>query len=570
MTASIQRRFAAVSGRWGQRLVHYRVAGAGPPLLLLHQSPQSSRELVPLMEQWAVHFTVIAPDSPGYGLSDPLGVAEAGLDDFAAATLEFADTLGLDGFAVYGFHTGGMIGLALADTCPRRIRALACNGVLLATAAERESMLRDYLPPLEPRWDGGHLAWLWGRIREQAVFFPWHRRCQASRMDFPMPGPERLQAAVLEFLRAAGHYQVAYRAAFIYRADDVVQRLRVPTLITAAAWDPLFAHLARLPAPAAGVTVARSAGPAEAMARCLDHLRAATGPAGAPLALPEPVPPDPGRVGRAVLRLPQGPLLIRRGGASAGLPVLVLHDAGGSSRTVEWLWSALAPSRPVLAPDLPGHGESDLPPGSGDVGLGRCAREVLAALEVLGLPQVAVVGAGAGGLVGLELLAAAPGRVAALVLLDPPVLDSALRQAWREQGLPSLAADWHGGHLSRCWHMVRDGRLYFPWFRRDQQGIRRGEPDLDDQRIQLEVTEYLKAEGAWQSLRADALDYPLGAGLAAARGCTAVAAVASGPWYGAAAALAESSGCRFHPLPEGAARQAAALLALLPAAPRTT
>ena len=46
------------------------------------------------MERWALHFTLIAPDTPGYGQSDPLGPAEVTIAQFADATLEFVDAIG--------------------------------------------------------------------------------------------------------------------------------------------------------------------------------------------------------------------------------------------------------------------------------------------------------------------------------------------------------------------------------------------------------------------------------------------------------------------------------------------
>ncbi|MGZ7144859.1 alpha/beta fold hydrolase, partial [Streptococcus pyogenes] len=82
-----------IDGRWGPRQVHYRRSGQGPALVLLHQSPQSSRELAALMQRWSVHFTLIAPDTPGYGQSDPLGPASLGIADFAEALGEFVDAI---------------------------------------------------------------------------------------------------------------------------------------------------------------------------------------------------------------------------------------------------------------------------------------------------------------------------------------------------------------------------------------------------------------------------------------------------------------------------------------------
>ncbi len=511
MTAEVTRHFATVRGRWGVRQVHYRRAGSGPACLLLHQSPQSSRELVPLLAEWGADYTLIAPDSPGYGQSDPLGVAEATLDDFAAATIELLDTLGVRRFGVYGFHTGGMIGIALADRYPDRVATVACNGVAVLDEAERADILAHYLPAFEPRWDGGHLAWLWARLREQAVFFPWHRRALASRMDFPMPAPDRLQASVLEFLRAAAHYHVAYRAAFVFRAQAVVPRLTVPALLTAARRDPLSAHLGRLgdEHPAA-VSVAASESPADALAACRAQLDRFPGDhvPGAPAQQP-----PGGRPWNAVLATPVGSIRIRRHGTPEARPVVMLHDAGGSSAALDALAAALGDEVPVLCPDLPGHGESD--PASGAPGgeLAAAVAAVLAVLDALGLDQAPVIGIGAGAIVALELAARAPKRAPRVALVDLPAYPPALREEFRAQGLPSLAAEWHGGHLLRAWHLVRDGRLYFPWFRRDQAAIRWQEPALDERALQAEVTDLLKADGHWQALLREVLDYDLAAAL---------------------------------------------------------
>ena len=51
--------------------LHYRTGGQGTPLLLLHQDPQSSLQYSGTFTRLAgANMQVIAPDAPGYGMSD--------------------------------------------------------------------------------------------------------------------------------------------------------------------------------------------------------------------------------------------------------------------------------------------------------------------------------------------------------------------------------------------------------------------------------------------------------------------------------------------------------------------
>jgi pimeloyl-ACP methyl ester carboxylesterase len=49
---AITRHFVDINGRQ----VHYRRAGQGPALLLIHQSPQNSRMWAEMMARYAPHF----------------------------------------------------------------------------------------------------------------------------------------------------------------------------------------------------------------------------------------------------------------------------------------------------------------------------------------------------------------------------------------------------------------------------------------------------------------------------------------------------------------------------------
>ena len=112
MAIQITRHFATIKG---ERQVHYRRAGSGPPVILLHQSPTSSCEYIPLIQELAGKgFTVFAPDTPGNGMSDPFpGDEWTPMEAFADGVVNLMDELGIKKAPVYGYHTGGICALAL-------------------------------------------------------------------------------------------------------------------------------------------------------------------------------------------------------------------------------------------------------------------------------------------------------------------------------------------------------------------------------------------------------------------------------------------------------------------------
>jgi pimeloyl-ACP methyl ester carboxylesterase/putative sterol carrier protein len=106
--------------------------------------------------------------------------------------------------------------------------------------------------------------------------------------------------------------------------------------------------------------------------------------------------------------------------AGRGEPLFLLHGLGGSK--ISWLpvLPALAEHHRVIAPDMPGHGESDKPRGA-DFSPRYYARVVRMLMDETGTGRAVVVGNSMGGRVALELALRSPRRVKAMALLDPAV-----------------------------------------------------------------------------------------------------------------------------------------------------
>jgi pyruvate dehydrogenase E2 component (dihydrolipoamide acetyltransferase) len=106
-----------------------------------------------------------------------------------------------------------------------------------------------------------------------------------------------------------------------------------------------------------------------------------------------------------------------RRGPETGVPVLFLHGYGGDLGN--WLFNldALAAVAPVIALDLPGHGQSDARlPGSS---LADLAAFVAAFLAKIGVDRVHLVGHSMGGAIAAQLALDDPARVASLALISP-------------------------------------------------------------------------------------------------------------------------------------------------------
>lgn len=496
----------------GGRRVGYRRLGEGPALLLLHASPRSSTELSENQRVFARHFTTIALDTPGFGLSDPLPLEQPETADLADALAETLDALGIAEAAVYGRHTGASIALEFAVRHPARCRFLLTNGLPIYSAAQQQDRLTRYLSPVVPGFAGEHLVWLWFRFRDQHVFWPWHEQDLAHRAQAEMPDLATMHRGVMEFLEAGDAYRVGYATAFRYDALGAIARLAVPACFGNRPSDSLFRTVALYPEGAP--TRIFPAGTVAAAEAELEVLRAA-GDWAAPPPPPDAAPPAD-RTRLRFLRAGGSELLLRSAGdGRPGLPLLVLHRLPGSSRLHDAMVAGLGRTRPVFAIDLPGQGEST-PMPQGDP-ISGWAAAALAAMDALGLPRAEVFGQNGGAAIAVELARLAPDRVAALALDAPVALPAWERGPLAERWIAALGPTEpcrDGSHLLRAWHMLRDHELWWPWFERDPGHARAAPPRIAPARLSDEIREAMKQPAGFAAAWDAVLRYPLAERLA--------------------------------------------------------
>lgn len=242
------------------RQVHLRRAGLAQPgrpvLLLAHEAPGSSAQLVPLMQALAPHALVLAPDMAGLGDSDALPPSHHRMQDHVPPLVELLDRLGAQEVVAYGQHSGAHLVCELALAQPQRVRRVALDGLALFDDALRDEMLARYAPPLAPAADGSHLLQVWRFVAGMFTHFPHYLADEAHRLPTaPPPDPALLQGLVLEMLKALPSYPRVYAAAFTHPCAERLPQLRQPTLLLGTQGDPLAQYLpvaARL-LPAAAV-----------------------------------------------------------------------------------------------------------------------------------------------------------------------------------------------------------------------------------------------------------------------------------------------------------------------------
>ncbi len=200
-------------------MIHYREAGSGPPIVLLHINQQSSALMTELMEALAPRMRAIAVDYPSHGRSERLERQPA-IEDYARCVLEVMDALDVESFTALGEATGAAVAVALADAAPARVeRVVLVNCPLLEPAvAERIVEELEQLRPADASGFGAprSIQYMLEKDPDHAPMRPtqdWMDRINRAQRE---AGRDRWQA-----LRALARYDLA----------SALERLACPALL---------------------------------------------------------------------------------------------------------------------------------------------------------------------------------------------------------------------------------------------------------------------------------------------------------------------------------------------------
>lgn len=100
--------------------MHYRAAGRGKPVVLLHMNQQSSALYLELVAALAPAARAIAIDYPSHGMSDHV-YTQPTIGDYARWVLEVMDALRLETASVLGESGGAVIAIELAAAHAQRV-----------------------------------------------------------------------------------------------------------------------------------------------------------------------------------------------------------------------------------------------------------------------------------------------------------------------------------------------------------------------------------------------------------------------------------------------------------------
>ncbi len=211
--------------------IHYRYAGEGEPLVMLHQTACGSAqydEVIPLL---APKCRVMAMDTPGFGMSDqpPHPYTAA---DYARCIVAFFDAMGLQRPNLFAHHTGATYACEVAAAYPDRVDKLILYGTPHWEETAEQLITRLEGRALVIKKDGSHLNEVWDDMYGRLLDGVFPDRASKEALD-------AVETEVIWKLVSGPRFADAYHAIFRYPVLERVPLIKAPTLVMSGTGDTL-------------------------------------------------------------------------------------------------------------------------------------------------------------------------------------------------------------------------------------------------------------------------------------------------------------------------------------------
>jgi pimeloyl-ACP methyl ester carboxylesterase len=216
--------------------IHYYTHGRGDPLLMLHETPRSGWSFAPLMRLMGGRFRCYAPDTLGFGLSDPLP-PKAKMEDLAHCMVRFLDRLKVARAHLLGFHTGNKIAAAMAAHHPDRVGKVVLLGMthsLVVSRKDRDAaimaIVKKYMGVYREHPDGTHLLRAWASDYGGLAGVWWNPSVMTGRRitDQALRGQE---ARAIEMIQCRRTIKQIYGMNFGFDLSATLRKVKAPAQV---------------------------------------------------------------------------------------------------------------------------------------------------------------------------------------------------------------------------------------------------------------------------------------------------------------------------------------------------
>jgi pimeloyl-ACP methyl ester carboxylesterase len=192
--------------------------GAGPPVVLMHQTPRSTDEFAEVIPLVAMRHRVLAIDNPGYGCSDH-PEEQPSVEQYCEVILEVLDHFEAQSAHLVGHHTGAILAVEIAAARPDRVAKIVLSGPVYMDEESRRELGKVFVQ-WHVRADGSHLTEKWEKFSQWTAT------------------PKLVHRILKDLLRAGETSEFGHFAIADYHMEDRLPKVRAPALLVFGAKDP--------------------------------------------------------------------------------------------------------------------------------------------------------------------------------------------------------------------------------------------------------------------------------------------------------------------------------------------